>query len=102
MSKQEHTPTPWGVTPSAGHEIHGQHIVWDESGKTVAVVYTNASDAELLACAVNAHASLIAALDNLVNHHVEMLNSGDCGKWDMGANAQVKEARAALKLARGE
>lgn len=54
--KTEHTPTPWDTTPTAGGH---QHLIWDESGKTIAIVYTDACDATFIVRAVNAYSSFL-------------------------------------------
>lgn len=60
MTEAKHTPTPWyGETTSGGQFA----ISSENTGKTVAVVYTDASDADLIVRAVNSHAALVAALE---------------------------------------
>lgn len=55
-----HTPTPWVTAPTAGGH---QHDVYSEqSGKTVALVYTDKGDADFIVKAVNAHAELLRAI----------------------------------------
>lgn len=39
---------------------------------------------------------LRAALSGLVDHYVEMVNSGDCGFWDPETDDEIIAARAAL------
>lgn len=62
MTKPQHTPTPWDTKPTAGDH---QQIIWDDSGKTIALVYTDASDAAFIVRACNAHDELVAALATL-------------------------------------
>ncbi len=97
------TATPWGTTPSAGHEIHGQHIIWNDSGKTIAVTYTDASDAALIVRAVNSHAALVEALE-LISEHDEFTGAmpDNLPLWQAYAllNALRLKARAALQLAK--
>lgn len=50
----------WSTKPTGGD--HDQHLIWDEDGKTIAVVYTNKADANLIVQAANVHAALVAAL----------------------------------------
>jgi hypothetical protein len=45
------TTTEWNAKPTAGHEKHGQSAVWNEEGKTIAIVYDGDSHANLIAAA---------------------------------------------------
>lgn len=47
-----HTPGPWYLMPTAGHDMHGQSAIAQEAtGNTVAVAYDGKADARLLAAA---------------------------------------------------
>ena len=57
-----HTSGPWIAAQTAGHEIHGQSLVYTEkTGKHVAIVYDGAADAHLIAAAPD----LLEALERL-------------------------------------
>jgi hypothetical protein len=43
--------------------------------------------------------ALADALQAMVDNHVRMVNSGDCGNWDPEAENQIIQARAALAVA---
>ena len=52
MNETKHTPGPWTATPTAGHETHGQSVVYAEAdGKDVAVIYDGKANARLIAAA---------------------------------------------------
>ena len=38
------------------------------------------------------------ALQELLDHYVGLVNCGDCGNWDLESEAEVQQARAALRL----
>lgn len=65
-----HTPGPWIAKPTAGHDIHGQSVVYAETGgrgTDVAIIYNGAADADLIAAAP----AMKAALLTLVEHAQE-------------------------------
>jgi glyoxylase-like metal-dependent hydrolase (beta-lactamase superfamily II) len=45
------TTTEWDVKPTAGHDTHGQSVIWDEDGKAIAIVYDGDSHGRLIAAA---------------------------------------------------
>lgn len=57
----KHTPGPWYSKPTAGD--HGQHLIFSEQSDapTVAVVYNDNGDADIIAAAPE----LLAALEDL-------------------------------------
>jgi hypothetical protein len=64
-----------------------------------------AEDEELAAfiCrSVNSHGALVSALIGMVEMYADLVNSGDAGFWDPEKVDEVKQARAALAVARGE
>lgn len=47
------------------------------------------------------HDPLLAkALRELLDHYVDLVNSGDAGNWDPEKEGEVAQARAALRLAK--
>jgi hypothetical protein len=64
VSDPQHTATPWDTKPTAGGH---QHIIWDESGKTIAVVYTDVKDADFIVSAANAHDEFKRTLAALID-----------------------------------
>lgn len=98
MTQAKHTPTPWATGPTAGnhqHLIYGQD---DPSGKTVALVYTDANDAAFIIRAVNAHAALVEALANLHAWADRCTPDGLSNKEWAEFDSAVQEAGAALTL----
>lgn len=71
-----HTPGPWTARGTAGHERHGQSVVYaDTDGKDVAIIYDGDADACLIAAAPQMWEALLEAsralteLDPLAEHH---------------------------------
>jgi hypothetical protein len=48
---------------------------------------------------LNCHDDLVAALKLLLDKHVALISSGDCGNWNAESTPEVKAARAALAKA---
>lgn len=94
-----HTPTPWHSRGTAGHEMHGQHSIWGEDGKDIAIVYDGEANAACIVRAVNAHEALIQALDDLTYAFAHPIMQG---KPQRLCEDQLRAASAALRLARGE
>lgn len=64
QTKMQRTPGPWMAAPTAGHELHGQSVVYSEaSGRDIAIVYDGRANAEFIARACNAYEELIAVLE---------------------------------------
>lgn len=61
----KHTPGPWSVSPTAGHETHGQSAVCDESGKSIAIVYDGKANAALIAAAPELVDALQRCMDSI-------------------------------------
>ena len=65
---------PWRAQPTAGHDKHGQSVVYHEaSGKDIAIVYDGDKHAALIAAAPELLFQLRLANDNL-----GLLHSDDC------------------------
>lgn len=47
------------------------------------------------------YGELLEALKDLTDHYVELINSGDCGAWDVEEEPKVIAARAAIQKAEG-
>ena len=91
--KTKHTPLPWYVSHTAGHDTHGQSAIYSEAtDRTIAIVYDGDADGGLIAAAPE----LLEALA----FYAESAN------W-FGAPAPVyldsgKLARAAIAKAEGQ
>lgn len=48
------------------------------------------------------HCSLVAALESLTKHYVELVKSGDAGNWNPETEHVIIQAREALDLAKGK
>ena len=95
----------WYHKGTAGHETHGQSAVYDEQGKTIALVYDGASHAALITKAVNNHEALIAALDECITDlNALAFRTDKIGKKyaHKRLDAITEIARAAINKARGE
>lgn len=46
------------------------------------------------------NATLLAALEALLERHAELVNSGDCGFWDVEQEPAMVQTRAAIKGAK--
>ena len=107
----EHTPIPWelhtetnggnsvricqpdssqerGCRPVAEAEILGRERKEAEANAT------------LIVRAVNNHAKLLEALEGMLKTHCELVNSGDCGFWEVEEEEEVIQAREAIEEAR--
>jgi len=91
MNETKTTPWPWRAAYTAGHETHGQSVVYAEAdGKDIAVIYDGKANARLIAAAPD----LLAAL-------CEIMDDVDLGIQAVG-NINGKNARAAIAKAKGE
>lgn len=96
MENQKHAPTPWDTKPTAGNH---QHLIWDESGKTIALVYTDADDAALIITAVNTHDTHLALLAEAREALREITEDADdtgCEGCAVVSNEKLESARAIL------
>ena len=91
MAEQTHTPGPWEAQNTAGYDTHGQAVVYDASGKDVAIVYDG-----------DANALLIAAAPDLLDALRRITMFID-DKPEEDALADIDEiARAAIEKAEGQ
>ena len=76
----------WIARPTAGHDVHGQSVIYDEnSGKDIAIVYDGDAHAELIVRAVNSFDELVAALTAakyFVNHRIIDGNHAELGNCE--------------------
>jgi hypothetical protein len=90
----KHTKGEWYAKPTAGHDLHGQSVVYADGvgrGKDVAIVYDGDADAQLIAAAPD----LLLALET-----IEAATDGLSNALAIEIN---RTARAAIsKLERGE
>lgn len=108
MSEFKGTPGPWRGTFKKYEGIEGC------SGFNI---YSQDGDEILFGCGccgspnvekdgdmtlILAAPELLAALQSLLENHVELCNSGDCGHWDVEGDPQVIAARAAINKAIGK
>ncbi len=59
-------------------------------------------DSEANARLIAAAPQLLEALQGLLRNHVQLVSCGDCGNWDVEAEAEVIAARAAIAAATGD
>ena len=93
-----HTPGPWywgkgkdvAVCKDIGDRCYDIAVVADWTQETDA-------NARLIAAAPE----LIVALDGLLANHIQLVESGDCGNWNVETEHAVIIARAAIAKARG-
>lgn len=79
----------------------GEYDIVDDTGATL-VWRTSKEAADALVRACNVRPTLVKALEGLLDHYVQLVNSGDAGNWDPEKEPVVIAARHALRLARGE
>lgn len=102
------SPGPWRIIDARGPEGNilfysiypaiGPNDEWKPCiANTVSVGedYPNIGNARLIAAAPD----LLAALNGLLNEHVALVGSGDCGSWDYEKDDCIVAARAAIKKA---
>lgn len=89
---EHHTPTPWKF---AKGWMRGR------DNERIAEFFSHPSfdDQQFIERAVNCHDDLVAALKFLLDDHVALISSGDCGNWNAESTPEVKAARAALAKA---
>lgn len=83
----------WEVKGTAGHEIHGQSVVYDEAGRAIAIVYDG-----------DAHGSLVAAAPELLEclkYAAAWYCDGHVIDWDDDDEEWVNKTRAAINKAEG-
>ncbi|MFN7611738.1 MAG: hypothetical protein ACK5QX_12520 [bacterium] len=116
MTEAKHTPGPWEWAED--HPQNAVAYVYARNGfalDEIATLYGGSEDvakgsdgvwgdhpirranARLIAAAPD----LLTALQDLLDHYLELANSGDCGAWDPEPEPQVIAARAAIAKARG-
>jgi hypothetical protein len=101
----EHTPGPWiansfmVVAPNARHggpygglEVAHTGLVGRNKEPDQAV-----ADARLIAAAPD----LLASLEAVTKHYVDLINCGDCGNWNPEDEDPIKAARTAIAKAKG-
>lgn len=73
--KSKHTPGPWEYAPTAGHETHGQSVVYND-GLSIAIVYDGEANARLIAAAPDLLQACKAAVVSLIEdeHYQEFKN----------------------------
>lgn len=102
MSANKHSPLPWKKDRYGNFtDATGRRIVL--TGVCIASGYTPSdspayADADMVFRAVNSHAQLVAALNNLVN----TVRDAHRDAFKIGEWAVVAEARAALAAAKGD
>lgn len=99
-----HTPGPWKWWTSnsyrrltaEGKQDGGVLSAVSKSGH--ADVCVSEADAQLIAAAPD----LLAALLVMTRAYVDLVNTGDAGRWNPEGDQEVREARAAIAKATGE
>jgi hypothetical protein len=88
----------WYVNPTAGHERHGQSVLYDETtGRSIAIIYDGKSHGDLLVSAPD----LLEALTDLVTHYDWGRLTYDESQHETVAPA-IRAARAAIAKATGK
>jgi len=101
IAMANHTSGPWEVLQSDGYLqivsdgniAHGVASVYARNG--VSAMYANA---KLIAAAPD----LLEALEKLLFNHICLVESGDCGKWNVEEEVEVIAARKVISRAKGE
>lgn len=84
----------WRAKPTAGHDRHGQSVVYDESnGRTIAVVYEGLGNADLIA----ASPDLLAACKAMI----EQLEGIGIPDWHGAEGLDLDTMHAAIAKAEG-
>lgn len=78
----------WYHSKTAGHEIHGQSVIYSDSGKTIAIVYDGEE-----------HAKLLAAAPELLDACRELLKYGSFNRNGAQANQAAESALKAIAKA---
>ena len=94
MNETKTTPWPWRAAYTAGHETHGQSVVYAEAdGKDIAVIYDGEANSRLIAAAPE--------MENTLNEIVGMVIAQNIDGLDR--TGKIYEiARAAIAKAKGE
>jgi hypothetical protein len=104
MSK--HTPGPWhwDSDPIKGDPLGRVRYQVTRVGKTIAQTYYSSQDenAEADTRLIAAAPDLLRALQMMTAAYVELVNSGDAGRWNPETDAEVIASRAAIAKATGE
>lgn len=104
MSK--HTPGAWhwDSDPIKGDPLGRVRYRVTTLGKTIAQTYYSSSDkhAEADTRLIAAAPDLLKALQVMTATYVELVNTGDAGRWDPEKDVEVIGARAAIAKATGE
>jgi hypothetical protein len=74
----------------------------DDSVHVPSIVAWTTRGSEDKANLIAAAPKLLEALESLLNKHVELVESGDCGHWNVEKEGHVIAARAILAEAKGE
>lgn len=84
---------------------NGSVIAGAETGRAVCICkapqFVTPEQWETNARLIAASPRLRRSLTRLVEHYVQLVNSGDCGNWDPEEEEVVRDARAALDQANG-
>jgi hypothetical protein len=82
--------------------------VYDSRGQTICTLAwhtepeSTRTDRPENAALIAAAPDMYAALDELTNTYIQLIDSGDCGNWNPREDEEIINSLAALKKARGE
>ncbi len=107
----EHTPIPWEIHAWADGHNSVRICQPDHSTERGCLPVAEAeilgrdreeaeANAAFIVRAVNNHAKLLKALEALLKNHCGLVDSGDCGFWNVEEEAEVILARAVIEEAK--
>jgi hypothetical protein len=101
VSASKWAPAPYTTLDiGAGTSFHTYLL--DANGRKIGVAWGPREEKVWTAALWAAAPEILNALVSLVNRHVRLVSSGDCGSWDVEKEYEIIEARAAIAKATGE
>lgn len=94
----KHTPGPW---TSLFSQEEGAYLIRTKD-HYIATTNCNTSDDEVNARLIAAAPELLKACECLLDRYVSLINSGDCGNWNIEEESEVLMVRSAITKATGQ